>query len=70
MKPLVGRKVACYWNGSRTGEVVRIPRGGVVTVRFLPPHGTRQVPLEHVQRVYWYGKARSVREYLELRKDS
>lgn len=70
LKPLIGRKVSCYWNGYRIGEVIRVPKSDVLSVRFLPPHGTRQVPLDQVQHVYWYGKRRTVTEYLEIRSKS
>jgi len=67
LRPLIGRKVALFWNGYRTGTVVNAPKSDTVTVQLLAPHGRRTVTLDQVKHVFWYGKARTVAEYLAIR---
>jgi hypothetical protein len=68
LKPLIGRNVGLYWNGYRTGKVVGAPKADTLRIQLLPPYGRRTVALDQVCQVFWYGKVRTVAEYLALRK--
>lgn len=63
---LVGRTVSVFWNGSRTG-VVKAVRGQMLTVQLLPPNGRHRIALEALEGVHWFGRRRSLAEFLELR---
>lgn len=66
LKPLVGRKVIVYWNGTRSGVVKRVVSTDVLSVQLLHPHGRRRIELKDVWAVMWYGKERKVEEFLAL----
>lgn len=69
LKPLVGRRVECYWNGQRIGVVKSVPATDTLGVEFLSPHGRHRIPLDQVIGVYWYGKRRGISEYLKLAEE-
>ena len=68
LKPLVGKKVECFWQGQRIGVVKSAPATDTLGVLFLPPHGRHKIPLDQVIGVYWYGKRRPVAEVLAALK--
>lgn len=69
LKPLIGKKVMVYWNGLRSGTVKSIPSTDTVSVQLLHPHGRRRVELKAVWAVFWYGKERTVAEFLQLQAE-
>lgn len=65
LRPLVGKKVGCFWNGERVGLVRGVPASDHLAVRFVNEHRTHKIALDAVRGVYWYGKLRPVLDFVK-----